>query len=96
MPAFVQSSSNRTIVRDQIAVDSAGNLQAVLVVKDSAGIILETRNVRVPADGSAITDQYGGQIAATVPGALSTAITSFVAALDSAIASAAAGGRFNR
>ena len=96
MPTFTQGSSPRTAVRQSISIDATGNVSLTLSILDATGITLETRTIRIPADSSAIVDTNGAQIAASVPLALSGAITAFVAQVDAAIASAATAGKFGR
>jgi hypothetical protein len=96
MGEFVQGSATRTYERRAIRIDGGGTSFTVEVaVLNAAGRVVDRFEVRVPASG-VILDEDGNQIAASVPGAVNTARTSFLNAIDAAIDSAAAANKFVR
>jgi hypothetical protein len=95
MGNFTQPSANRIYARDHVHVSPDGVLRVRLVITNDAGTPVDDLYVIVPVSGP-IMDHRGNQLAASVPAGLNSARNSFLAALDAAIDSAAAAGRFAR
>ncbi len=95
MGNFTQPSGNRTYERGHIALNVDGTMRVGVHVTNDAGKTVDNFEVRVPVSG-AITDQDGNQLAASVPVGISSARTSLLSAIDAAIDSAAASGKFAR
>lgn len=84
-----------TVTRGPAALLPDGTLNVMLVYTNAAGVVVHQREMIVAADRSQIVDQYGNVVATPSPSGLNTAIANFASALDSAIASGAAGGKLN-
>jgi hypothetical protein len=82
-----------TVARQSAAIASDGSATITLVYTNASGVIVHSRIVRVPADGSSVTDQWGNVLASPAPAALVTAISSFTSQLDTMVANAATAGK---
>jgi hypothetical protein len=93
---FQQGTATRTYERRSIRIDGGGTSFSVdIAVLNAGGRLIDNFEVRVPASG-AIVDSDGNQLAASVPAGIASARASFLSAIDSAIDSAAAAGKFAR
>ena len=85
-----------TATRTAVGIDSTGNMLVTMSYTVTAsGRQIHVRTLLVPASGGAITDNFGNVVAASVPGALSTALTSFLSQLDSTISTGAGQGKLD-
>jgi hypothetical protein len=92
---FQQGTATRTYTRAQTFIASGGAMSLQIEITNAAGRHIDSFTVVVPTSGP-IVDSDGNQLAASVPAGLNNARASFLAALDSAIDSAAAAGKFAR
>jgi hypothetical protein len=95
MGDFTQPSAPRTFERTHIRVGVNGAMEVGIAIKNAAGRVIDRFELTLPLSG-AVTDNEGNQISANVPGAIGTARTALLTAIDNAIENAAAAGKFNR
>jgi 3-oxoacyl-[acyl-carrier-protein] synthase III len=85
-----------TVSRGPVTIYPDGSTTLVLNYVGANSVTVHSRVVFIPANAAnPIVDQYGNQIAATVPAALATATTSYASQLDTTIGNGATGGKLN-
>jgi hypothetical protein len=84
-----------TATRLGMTFNEDGSFMVVLRYKNAAAKDVVSRVINVPAGGGAITDQFGVQVAASTPGALTTALNAFITQIDAMLTSGAAGGKLD-
>jgi len=93
MPTVDSGTHNAT--RTTCFIDPAGNLNVTFTYsRVSDGRPFHTRTITIPLTG-AVVDQFGTVISASTPGALATALSAFLAQLDTTIATAASQGKLD-
>ena len=95
MGTFQQPSANRNYARGDVQIDDTGRMRMQLLITNDAGKKLDSIEIYFPISGP-ITDSAGNQLSASVPAAIANARNSLGTAIDNAIDSAAAAGKFVR
>lgn len=91
------NSGGFNVTRTNVTVDVSGNWLVTLIYSNATTNKEVVRRVLlIPANSSLpITDQDGNIVAATVPGALSTALTTALSQIDSNVSTGASGNKLN-
>lgn len=85
-----------SVVRGELSIHPDGSATVELRYLSAAGLIVLSRTMRIPSDPTQpITDGQGNIVAATVPAALASAVSTFASQIDSNIVAAATGGKLN-